>query len=136
MSAVFEALGISGSGLTVHQKWLDAISDNIANINTVRPMGQTAFQARYVVAAALENGGTGAGVTVAGIELGDPEGRLVYQPDHPLADKKTGLVRLPAVDLGEQMTTMVMAQRGYQANISNLDRVRETYQAAIQMGRG
>jgi len=31
---------------------------------------------------------------------------------------------------------MIMAQRGYQANISNVDRVKETYQAAIQMGRG
>jgi flagellar basal-body rod protein FlgC len=30
---------------------------------------------------------------------------------------------------------MIMAQRGYQANISNLDRVRSAYQAAIQMGR-
>lgn len=132
---MFEALGISGSGLGVHQKWLDAISDNIANVNTVRPMDQAAFQARYVVAAAVEDGGTGAGVTVAGIKLGDAEGKLVFQPDHPLADED-GLVRLPDMDLGEQMSTMIMAQRGYQANISNIDRVRASYQAAIQMGRG
>jgi flagellar basal-body rod protein FlgC len=46
------------------------------------------------------------------------------------------MVRLPNIDLGEQMTDMIMAQRGYQANVANLDRVRETYQAAIQMGRG
>ena len=46
------------------------------------------------------------------------------------------MVRRPDVDLGEQMTDMVMAQRGYQANIANLDRVRSAYQAAIQMGRG
>jgi flagellar basal-body rod protein FlgC len=38
--------------------------------------------------------------------------------------------------MGEQMTQMVMAQRGYQANTANLDRVRAAYQAAIQMGRG
>lgn len=132
---MFEALGISGSGMHVHQAWLDAISDNIANVNTVRPTDQAAFQARYVVAAGVENGSTGAGVAITGIKLSDAQGRLVYQPDHPLADSK-GLVRLPDVDLGEQMTTLVMAQRGYQANISNLDRVRETYQAAIQMGRG
>jgi flagellar basal-body rod protein FlgC len=34
------------------------------------------------------------------------------------------------------MTEMIMAQRGYQANLSNLDRVRGAYQAAIQMGKG
>jgi flagellar basal-body rod protein FlgC len=31
---------------------------------------------------------------------------------------------------------MIMAQRGYQANISALDRAKAAYQAAIQMGRG
>jgi flagellar basal-body rod protein FlgC len=134
--AVFEAVSISGTGLWVHQKWLDAISDNIANLNTVRPYDQPAFQARYVVAAAVEDGGTGAGVTVAGISLGDAAGKVVYDPTHPLRDPETNLVRLPDIDLGEQMSTMIMAQRGYQANIANLDRVRATYQAAIQMGRG
>jgi flagellar basal-body rod protein FlgC len=132
---MFEALGISGSGMAVHQKWMDAISDNIANVNTVRPADQTPFQARYIVAAAVENGGTGAGVAVAGVKLGSAEGKLTYQPDNPLADAK-GYVKLPDIDLGEQMSTMIMAERGYQANIANLDRVKETYQAAIQMGRG
>ena len=32
----FGAIGISSTGLTVHRKWLDAVSDNIANLNTVR----------------------------------------------------------------------------------------------------
>lgn len=131
---MFEALGICGTSMNVHQTWLDAISDNIANINTVRSTDQPAFQARYVVARSLENGSTGAGVSVAGIDLGSAEGRLVYSPDHPLADAR-GLVRLPAVDLGEQMTTLVMAQRGYQASVSNLYRVKACYDAAIQMGR-
>jgi len=131
---VFEALNICGSAMTVHQTWLDAISDNIANVNTVRPTSQAAFQSRYVVAQAIENGSTGAGVQVQGVQLGDPAGKLVYSPDNPLADAK-GMVRLPDVDLGEQMTTMIMAQRGFQANASNLDRVKSTYEAAIQMGR-
>jgi flagellar basal-body rod protein FlgC len=132
---VFEALGIAGSALNVHQTWMDAISDNIANVNTVRSTNESAFQARYVVAMAVEDGGTGAGVRVENIQMDDPEGKLVYAPDHPLADAQ-GMVRLPNVDLGEQMTTMIMAQRGYQANVSQLDRVKSSYQAAIQMGRG
>jgi flagellar basal-body rod protein FlgC len=33
--STFDSLGISGSGLLVHRKWLDAVSDNIANINNV-----------------------------------------------------------------------------------------------------
>ncbi len=131
---MFEALGICGSAMNVHQTWVDAIADNIANINTIKPTSGAAFQARYVVAQAVEDGGTGAGVTVDSLALGSAEGRLVYSPGHPLADAE-GMVRLPDVDLGEQMSTMIMAQRGFQANASNLDRVKSTYEAAIQMGR-
>jgi flagellar basal-body rod protein FlgC len=128
---VFDALGIIGSGMHVHQTWMDAISDNISNINTVRPAGEPAFQARYVLAQSVGSGGA----AVAGVALGSAEGRMVFDPTHPLADPK-GYVRLPAIDLGEQMTTLIMAQRGYQANAANLDRVRASYQAALQMGRG
>ena len=128
---MFDALGIIGSGMHVHQTWMDAISDNIANVNTVRPADQPAFQARYVEAQSVGSGGA----AVAGVALGDAQGRLVFDPTHPLADDK-GYVRLPDVDLAEQMTTMIMAQRGYQANVANLDRVRASYQAALQMGRG
>ena len=132
---MFEALGVSASGMHVHKTWMDAISDNIANVNTVRRTSETAFQTRYVVAQSVENGGTGGGVAVAGIELSDGVGKLVYDPTHPLADAQ-GLVRLPDVDIAEQLTTAIMAQRGYQANISSLDRAKQAYQAAIAMGRG
>ena len=125
---MFDALNVSGTGMQVHQKWMDALSDNIANINTVRSTSQSAFQARYVVAQSIEDGGTGRGVQVGGIELGSATGRLVYSPDHPLADAR-GYVRMPDIDMAEQMTDLVMAQRGYQANIASLDRVRATYQA-------
>ncbi len=128
---MFDALGIIGSGMHVHQTWMDAISDNISNVNTVRPAGEPAFQARYVLAQSVGSGGA----AVAGVALGSAEGRMVFDPTHPLADPK-GYVRLPAIDLGEQMTNMIMAQRGYQANAANLDRVRASYQAALQMGRG
>ena len=132
---MFEALGVTGSGMHVHKVWMDAISDNVANVNTVRRTSERAFQTRYVVAQSVENGGTGGGVQVGSIQLSSGEGRLTYDPTHPLADSR-GLVRLPDVDLAEQLTTAIMAQRGYQANISALDRVRSAYQAAIAMGRG
>ena len=132
---MFEALGVCGSSMNTHQTWMDAIADNIANVNTVRPTSQTAFQARYVIAQSLEDGGTGSGVAVAGLSYGPTEGRMVQAPGHPMADAQ-GYVRLPEIDLGEQMTTMVMAQRGYQASVSNLTRVKACYDAAIQMGRG
>ena len=135
--STFGAIGISSTGLTVHRKWLDAVSDNLANLNTVRGTDEAAFQAKYVAVEAAGYGtGTdsGAGVRVGGIELGSAEGRLVYEPNHPLADAE-GYVRYPDIDMSSQMTQLIMAQRGYQANAAVVDRAKESYQAALQIGR-
>jgi len=129
----FDAIGIAGTGMTVQRKWLDAVADNLANVNTVRPSDEAAFQARYVVARATSYGEP-AGTQVAGIALGAPEGRMVYEPDHPMADAE-GYVRYPDIDMASQMTQLIMAQRAYQANAAVVDRARETYQAALQIGR-
>ena len=131
---VFDAIGIAGSGMTVYRTWLDAISDNLSNLSTVRPTNEPAFRAKYVVAQSVENGAQGAGVKVAGIAQGSAAGRLVYEPANPLADKD-GYVRYPDIDMASQMTQLIMAQRGYQANAAVVDRAREIYQAALQIGR-
>jgi flagellar basal-body rod protein FlgC len=128
----FDAIGIAGSALTVHRKWLDAISDNIANVNTATATSGAAFQERYLVAQAAT--GTG-GVFVAGTSLGSATGRLAYDPTNPLADGD-GMIRLPDIDLSQQMSNLIMAQRGYEANAAVVDRAKTTYEAALQIGRG
>ena len=136
MSGIFGVLGIAGTGLTVHRKWLDAASDNIANINNVTSTSNDAFQARYVIAQAVDYGGGTEGVQVNGAAFsGKREGKTVYEPDHPLADER-GNVRYPDVNLGDQMGNLIMAQRGYQANLAVVDRAREAYQSALQLGKG
>lgn len=127
----FDAIGIAGTGLGVHRKWLDAVSDNLANINTAASTDGEAFRARYVIA---EEGRGTSGVYVAGAAFGDGEGRVVYEPDHPLADE-AGYVRYPDIDLASQMSQLILAQRGYQANAAVVDRAKESYQAALQIGR-
>ena len=127
----FDAIGIAGTGLTLHRKWLDAISDNLANANNATRTSDAAFQARYIVAQAGE--GT-SGAYVAGVAYGDPQGVIVNDPNNPLADAD-GNVRYPDVDMGEQMGELIMAQRGYQANAAVVDRAKTTYEAALQIGR-
>ncbi|WP_149203361.1 flagellar basal body rod protein FlgC [Actinotalea subterranea] len=131
--SIFGAIGVAGSGMTVYRTWLDAISDNLSNMSTVKSTDEDAFQARYVIAQARDYGGQG-GAEVAGVEFGSAEGRLVYEPDHPLADAD-GYVKYPDIDMSSQMTQLIMAQRGYQANAAVVDRAKETYQAALQIGR-
>ncbi len=126
-----DAIGIAGTALTVHRKWLDAISDNLANANTATATSGEAFRARYIVAQAS---GDQQGVFVSGAEFGSAEGRIVHEPNHPLADAE-GNVRYPDIDMAEQMGALIMAQRGYQVNAAVVDRAKETYQAALQIGR-
>jgi flagellar basal-body rod protein FlgC len=127
----FDMLAIANSSLGMHQTWLDALANNIANVNTIRPTDENAFQAQMVNAQPRAEGG----VDVAGIELGDAQGRLVYQPDHPMADAD-GYVRAPDIDMGSQMSQLIMAQRGFQASVQVTKNAQDTYNSALQIGRG
>ena len=130
--STFNAIGTAATGVTVYRKWLDAVSDNIANMNNVSRTSESAFQARYVIAQEAQDGN---GAQVGGIVYGSAEGKLTYEPDNPLADTE-GYVRRPDIDLGSQMAQMIMAQRAYQANLSVVDRARDSYTAAINLGKG
>ena len=134
--AMFDTLGISASGLMVNRKWMDAVSDNMSNLNTVNPYDQAPFKERLVVAQAVDYGSGTGGVRVARVEFGgDPQGRIVYEPDHPLANEE-GYVRYPDIDMGDQMVSLMMAQRGYQANLAVVERATNAYQAALRLGKG
>ena len=126
----FDMLSIANTALGMHQTWLDALANNIANINTVTRTNQKAFQGQMVIASALPGGGVGVG----GIALSDPTGRVVNDPSSPLADA-SGNVRLPDIDLASQMTQLVMAQRGFQASVQVTKNAQDTYSAALQIGK-
>lgn len=127
----FDLLRIAGSSLGMHQTWLDALADNIANVNTTRRTSENAFQGQMVIARALPGGGVG----VAGVALSDPAGRVVNDPDNPLADAD-GNVREPELDLASQMSQLVMAQRGFQASVQVTKTAQDTYASALQIGKG
>jgi flagellar basal-body rod protein FlgC len=127
----FDMLRIANSSLGMHQTWLDALAHNISNSNTMTSTDEEAFRAQLVVSRSRPEGG----VDVAGIELGDPEGVLVHAPDHPLADAD-GMVRGPAMDMSVQMTSLVQAQRGFQASVQVTKTAQDTYQSALQIGQG
>ena len=133
--STFDVLRISGSGLHANRKWMDAVSDNLANINTATSTDQAAFQERMIVVQAADYGSGQGGVQVAGAQFGSAEGRLVYEPENALADAD-GYVRYPDIDMGDQMTQLIQAQRSYQANLSSIDRATDAYRAALQLGKG
>jgi len=139
---LFDPISTAETGVNVSQTWLDSISENIANMNDVVPTSEGAYQTRFVVAGTIpgqvEGTGPGSsteadiggGTQVLGIALGSPDGILTYEPDNPLADKQ-GMVRVADVNLGDQMSDMMMAQQGYEANLATISQAEQAYQAAL-----
>lgn len=129
---MFGALDTAATGVTLGRTWMDVVGNNIANVNTVRAAGQAPFRASLVVAQA--QAGT-AGVAVTGIEEQGGRPDVVYDPENPLADT-AGYVTRPKVDLTEEMTNMMMANRLYQANLSVMQQAKDSYQQALRIGTG
>ncbi|HZC72235.1 MAG TPA: flagellar basal body rod C-terminal domain-containing protein [Jatrophihabitans sp.] len=134
---MFDAINTSGTGLTVYRTWVDAIANNIANVNDVSPTSGAAFQAQYVQAQPVEAGpdGVGHGVEMTGLKTSSANGIPTYDPQNPLADAN-GYVRRPDIDMGEQMGNLIMAQRAFEANANLVDREAEVYKSAIDIGKG
>ena len=135
--AIFPVFDTASSALSTNRVWMDAIADNLANVNTIKPFDQPAFQARFVQAQELPSNpgdpvGVGGGVTAASIQYGDSTGIERYEPGHPMANKD-GVIRAPDIDLGQNMTDLIIAQRAYQLNLAVVDRASEAYKQAIQI---
>ena len=132
--ALFGALDAAVSGATVSRVWLDAISDNVANINTIRATSEEPFRARMVIVNEVaRQAGQPGGVRTVRIEERGGEPELLYDPSHPLADEN-GNVRRPSVDMSVEMTNLLIANRTYQSNLRVIEIARSTYQSALRIG--
>jgi len=107
--SIFPVFDTASSALRTNRVWMDAISDNLANLNTIRPYDQPAFQARFVQAQELPS-----------------------NPGDPMANAQ-GIVRSPNIDVSQNMTDLILAQRAYQLNLAVVDRASQSYQQAIQI---
>lgn len=135
MTQMFSAFAVATSGMGAYKTWLNAVADNVANINNVSRTDEPAFQERFVEVRAAEGpDGVGDGVRVVAARFGDAEGLLAYEPNHPLADEN-GMVRRPNIQLSDQMVYLQLAQRGYQANVRSFESAKEAYETILSIGR-
>ena len=133
---MFDAINTAGTGLQTYHTWLDVIANNIANVNDTAPANGKAFTQHYLQASEISgNGGIGEGVAVASVTQKAGNGIATYDPSNPVADAQ-GYVRRADVNLSEQMGDMIAAQRAFQANAQVVDRAKDVYEAAINIGKG
>ena len=48
---------------------------------------------------------------------------------------EAGMVRHPDMNLSDQMTNLIIAQRAYQANVTVFERARDAYMRGLEIGR-
>jgi flagellar basal-body rod protein FlgC len=122
---MFSPLDVSTSALVAQRQRMNAIADNLANLNTTRNAdGKAApFQRRFVTFAATEPAnsppGTSGVAYQVGVDTTTPP-RRSYQPGHPDADKE-GFVSYPNIDMTTEFVNAMDASRAYQANLVAID---------------
>ena len=56
---MFPTFDIASSALTTHQIWMNALADNIANINPVKPMSEPAYRYGLTFMVLISSGSRG-----------------------------------------------------------------------------
>ncbi|MFW5836730.1 MAG: flagellar basal body rod protein FlgC [Desulfovibrionaceae bacterium] len=140
------ALDVGASGLTSYRTYLNVISMNLANAKTTRTMEGGPYTRKSVAMEAQQvyspfdkemwnqlNRDLN-GVAVRGVVQDERPFKEVYEPGHPDANQQ-GYVLYPDINVVEEMTNMIVAQRSYEANAQSIESVKNMFQKALTIGR-
>jgi flagellar basal-body rod protein FlgC len=140
---LFRNFEISASALTAERLRMDLISNNIANVNTIKTKEGGPYRRQVpVFSQVLENEINAQGIVVSrpgGVQVtkiktdGRPP-RLVYDPGHPDANAQ-GYVAYPDINVVTEMVDLIGASRSYEANVTAFNAAKDMFRAALDMGR-
>ncbi|MBI97546.1 MAG: flagellar basal body rod protein FlgC [Verrucomicrobiales bacterium] len=130
----------AASALQAEKVRMEVISQNIANASTTStPAGgpyqrqvvrfETIMEDQFNLNSAVRE------VRVAGIENDQRPFRLVYQPGHPDADQKTGMVKYPNVSVHEEMADLIASSRTVEANLAIIRNARQMAMQTLAIGK-
>jgi flagellar basal-body rod protein FlgC len=129
---------IASAGMRVEKMRVDVVANNIANQHTLKTSDGTPFQPMQVETTAqpfdeVLNHLDGGGLESAELVPENLPPNKVYQPGHPAADKQ-GYVTYPGISTIDEMTTLLRASRGYEANIKVINTAHALYLQALSIG--
>jgi flagellar basal-body rod protein FlgC len=141
----FTALHVSGSGLSAERTRVNLASSNLANAETTRGPNGQAYQRLDPVfqAVAMDGNGPAAptagaeapmGVEVSKVVADSAPGKRVYSPGHPDADAD-GFVTFPNVNPVNEVVNLLSASRGYEANATAVETLKQMAQRGLDISR-
>jgi len=141
---MFKGFRIAASGMSAQRVRLNIVSSNLANASTTQTEEGGPYKRREPVfsttlqSAADPNKQPGEaalrGVQVMDVRTDDSEGQMVYDPNHPDADEE-GKVRMPNVNVVEEMVDMISASRSFEANVQAFQALKDMTNRAMDIGR-
>ena len=130
--SIESVMNATRAGLAYERMRLDAASRNVASANV--PIAPSVLAAQAQVAeVSLGFGSHLSPDGASGLAPAPVATRAVHDPGHPLADAK-GMVHYPATDLVQEMTTLITASRGYEANVRAFNLLRGMVMKAMEIG--
>ena len=119
---------------------MDVIANNIANADSTRtaeggPYRRQRVTFQSVLDQTAGNRAAPRGVAVQSVSEDPTDYRLVYDPGHPDADA-TGYVKMPNVNVVEEMVDMISATRAYEANVTAMNATKSMINSGIELGKG
>ena len=149
---MFDAFDISASGMTAQRYRMDIIAENVANASTTRTENGGPYRRKVVTFHAKGSGvepfanvlsastnnlsqAVGKGVRITSIQEDfKTDMNKVYDPSHPDADE-AGYVTYPNVNTITEMTNLIDASRGYEANATAFDASKSMALKGLQIGK-
>ena len=138
---LFDALGISGSGLSAQRLRMDVTAENLANAQSIgykrkdvvlRETGNNGFGG--VLRGAMAGSPAGSGVEVQQIATDPTQGRRVYDPGNPAADAR-GYVTMPNVNPVTEMVDLIDASRAYESNVTAMQAAKQMFSKTLDLLR-
>ena len=144
---LFQSFNISASGMTAERFRTDIIAENIANVHTTTTESGgpyrrkiVTFETREVTPfsqffSASRNQAVGNGVKVHSVvEDYENDFIMTYDPANPDADEN-GYVSYPNVNIVTEMTNLIDATRGYEANATAFNASKSLAQTGLSVGK-
>jgi flagellar basal-body rod protein FlgC len=124
---------------------MNLISSNMANANTTRTETGEPYKRKDAIFEAIQTDDfknvldgrleeAGRGVNVARIIEDDKPFVEKYDPGHPDADEN-GYIRLPNVNIVEEMVNMISASRSFEANATAVRATKDMAGIALEIGK-
>lgn len=147
--SIFSSFNINASGMSAERYRMDVIAENVANVDTTRTADGKPYRRKVVtfeekratpasfhsyLGRATEQY-SGQGVKVSQVSEDTwTQMKKVYDPAHPDADEN-GYVLYPNVNIVTEMTNLIDASRGFEANATAFNASKSIALKGLEMGQ-